>query len=127
MADRDDPEVIELWDEFHRIVNMSSRELRDWLLTAAADPDFEFPDEGDIGLDEIEDGLGEAVLDILGKRKVDLTDEDLDTMGRVVTRAERLLSDPPPRGAADDRWRHRLMSLGHDPLQGSTTGPADPF
>ena len=32
MADVDD----ELWDEFHRVVNMNSRELEEWLRTQAA-------------------------------------------------------------------------------------------
>ena len=30
----------ELWDEFHRVVNMTSRELEDWLRTQAADEDW---------------------------------------------------------------------------------------
>ena len=29
----------ELWNEFHRVVNMTSGELREWLLTRAADED----------------------------------------------------------------------------------------
>jgi hypothetical protein len=27
-----------LWDQFHRVVNMTSRELMDWLHTLAAEP-----------------------------------------------------------------------------------------
>jgi len=49
----------ELWDEFHRVVNMTSRELADWLRTR----------------DELEPVAGQA------------------------------------------HWRHKLMSLGHDPLK----------
>lgn len=36
----------ELWNEFHRVVNMSSRELGEWLRTRSAQPDAErFPDQ----------------------------------------------------------------------------------
>ncbi len=36
----------ELWEEFRRVVNMSSRELADWLRTCSASPDAEqLPDQ----------------------------------------------------------------------------------
>lgn len=40
-----------LWNEFHRLVNMTSRELEDWLRTDASAENTEaFPDEaGDLG------------------------------------------------------------------------------
>jgi len=56
----------ELWDEFHRVVNMSSRELADWLRTSSADPDSErLPDQAGTP-------TGQQVLHILGKRRTDL-------------------------------------------------------
>ena len=30
---RDNPEIARTWDTFHRLVNLTSPELRDWLLT----------------------------------------------------------------------------------------------
>ena len=30
-----DPDVADVWEDFHELVNMSSPELRDWLLTGA--------------------------------------------------------------------------------------------
>ena len=74
-----------LWDEFHRVVNMSSRELADWLRTRSADEEAEkFPDQA--GTE-----TGQRVLRILQKRRVDLTDDDEKTMRRVIDRihAER--------------------------------------
>jgi hypothetical protein len=59
----------ELWEEFHRVVNMTSRELRDRLI----------------------------VRTVHVERR-----EDLE----------------PTAGQA--AWRHKLMSIGHDPLE-----PAD--
>lgn len=106
----------ELWNEFHRVVNMTSRELSDWLRVRSADEATEkFPDQA--GSD-----TGRHVLAILGKRRVDLTKDDERVMRNVVERihAERR-SDLEPT-AGQDHWRHRLMTLGHDPLKGANDG-----
>jgi hypothetical protein len=101
----------DLWDEFHRVVNMTSRELRDWLMTQDAEPGTEaLPDQAG-------SPTGQRVLAVLGKRKVDLDAEDERVMRKVVDRvhAERREDLEPTAGQAP--WRHKLMSLGHDPLK----------
>jgi hypothetical protein len=101
----------ELWTEFHRVVNMSSRELSEWLRTRSAQPDTEaLPDQAGTP-------TGQRVLAILGKRRTDLDTEDVRVMRTVVDRvhAERREDLEPTQGQAG--WRHRLMSLGHDPLK----------
>ncbi len=101
----------ELWDEFHRVVNMTSRELDDWLRTRSADEDTEqLPDQA--GTE-----TGRHVLHILGKRRTDLSDDDVRVMQNVVDRilAERRDDLEPTAGEA--HWRYRLMSMGHDPLK----------
>jgi hypothetical protein len=102
----------ELWDEFHRVVNMSARELADWLRTSTAHPDTEdLPEHAG-------SSTGQQVLRILGKRRKDLNHEDLRVMRDVVKRvhAGRHRGDREA-GAGQSRWRHCLMSLGHDPLK----------
>jgi hypothetical protein len=101
----------DLWNEFHRVVNMSSRELSDWLRTVSAQPDNEtLPDQAGTP-------TGQQVLAILRKRRTDLDDDDVRAMRRVVDRihAERRADLEPAVGQA--HWRRRLMSLGHDPLK----------
>lgn len=101
----------ELWDEFHRVVNMSSRELSEWLRIRSADQDVEaLPEQA--GTE-----TGQHVLAILGKRRTDLSDDDVRVMRNVVDRvhAERRDDLEPTAGQAN--WRHRLMTLGHDPLK----------
>jgi len=101
----------ELWDEFHRVVNMTSRELADWVrVQSAGEETEELPDQAGRS-------LGRRVLGILGKRQVDLTDEDVDAMSKVVevVRRERGADLEPTAG--DDHWRRRLMAIGHDPLK----------
>jgi hypothetical protein len=101
----------ELWDEFHLVVNMTSPELRDWLAVQGADEETEnLPDQAG-------SHLGHRVLDILGKRRADLTPDDVDVMGLVVGRVRAERRDDLEPTAGDDAWRRRLMNVGHDPLQ----------
>ncbi|NED08311.1 DUF3140 domain-containing protein, partial [Streptomyces sp. SID6648] len=61
--------------------------------------------------------LGQHVLAILQKRRTDLTEDDLRAMRKVVdtvTSQTDLENEP----ASDDTGlRHRLMTVGHDPLK----------
>jgi hypothetical protein len=100
-----------LWDEFHRVVNMSSRELSEWLRTRSADERAEeLPDQA--GTE-----TGRRVLQILGKRRVDLNEDDEKTMRKVVDRIHAERRDDLEPTAGQDNWRHRLMTIGHDPLK----------
>ncbi|WP_327587752.1 DUF3140 domain-containing protein [Nonomuraea sp. NBC_00507] len=96
-----------LWEEFHRVVNMSSEELRAYLLADASDEES-FPPDPDLGIDE----LGRGVLHVLRKRKGDLTKDDLDVMRQVVELVETM------GDRTDDDSRRELMTVGHDPLRG---------
>ncbi|WP_084964425.1 DUF3140 domain-containing protein [Thermoactinospora rubra] len=97
-----------LWEEFHRVVNMTSEELRAFLL-ADASGETAFPADPDLGVG----GLGRGVLHILSKRKVDLTPDDLRVMRQVIEFVEERRGEDPKR----DEVRHELMSVGHDPLR----------
>jgi hypothetical protein len=111
MTDISEAELDELWNEFHAVVNMNSRELGDWLKTRSAGEETEeLPDQA--GTQN-----GRRVLEILGKRRVDVTGDDVRVMRKVIdtVTAERG-SDMDPT-AGEPHWRHRLMTLGHDPLK----------
>ena len=113
MNDRIPAEAELAWDEFHRVVNMTSDELRIWLLTDASGEEA-FPAEGaGPGVGE----LGARVVDVLRKRKVDLTESDTELMVEVVDFVEDRLENRPPNAERDEAWRHALMSVGHDPLR----------
>ncbi|MEV7081725.1 DUF3140 domain-containing protein [Streptomyces sp. NPDC093516] len=109
-------ELDALWEDFHRVVNMTSQELAAWLRVRDAEEATEpLPEQAGTA-------TGQHVLAILRKRRTDLTRDDLRVMREVVdTVTER--ADPenePVTGATagDTRRRHRLMTLGHDPLKG---------
>jgi hypothetical protein len=104
-------EIDALWDDFHRVVNMTSPELAAWLRVSDADESTEpLPDRA--GTE-----TGRHVLAILQKRRTDLTDDDLRVMEEVVDTVTAQ-TDPENEPSADyTPRRHRLMTLGHDPLK----------
>jgi Protein of unknown function (DUF3140) len=104
----------ELWEEFHRVVNMTSRELSEWLMVRSAGEETETPP------DQAGTETGQKVVHILGKRRSDLTDDDISVMEKVVTKVHQERREDLEPTAGQAHWRHKLMTLGHDPLK-----PAD--
>lgn len=101
----------ELWQRFHDAVNMTSRELIDWLGVKVE------LDAGQPGPDEPAP-LGQAVVQILGKRKTDLTGDDIAAMNEVLEIVEAETGGmSKDEIMADERRRHRLMTVGHDPAR----------
>src|SRR3954453_23772479 len=101
----------ELWAEFHRVVNMTSRELEEWLRTGDGGPETEpLPDEAG-------PPTGHQVLSVLRKRRSDVDGRDADVMRKVVDRVHSERRDDLEPTAGEAHWRHRLMSIGHDPLK----------
>ena len=107
----DAPDIDGLWDDFHRVVNMNSRELREWLQTESAGENADGLPE-DAG-----DPTGQQVVAVMSKRKQDLTDDDIAVMRDVVDTITAERGADMDTKAGDTAWRHRLMSLGHDPLK----------
>lgn len=60
--------------------------------------------------------VGERVTGVLGKRRGDLTVDDVGAMRAVVAFVGREHPDPDSGDLSDDAWRRRLMDVGHDPL-----------
>jgi hypothetical protein len=112
IPERTDPEMNEIWERFHSYVNVTSAQLRDWLLTRASGEDS-FGVPADRALPQ----PGKSILAVLGKRKVDLTGGDVQLMRDTIAQIEDLLAARPAVDGADDDWRHSLMDLGHDPLR----------
>ncbi len=111
MADIPPEELDALWHDFHRVVNMTSRELEEWLMTRSAGENAEkLPDEA--GTEK-----GRRVLAVLQKRRTDLTDDDIRVMRRTVETISAERRDDLEPTAGQSNWRHRLMTLGHDPLK----------
>ena len=108
---RVEPEVEQLWQDFHGCVNLSSEQLRDWLLTQGSG-EAAFGADPHLGLPQ----PGRRILAVLRKRKVDLTADDIQVMRETVAEVADLLDSRPADGPRDEEWRRALLDLGHDPL-----------
>ena len=110
MEDRIPVDVEVAWDSFHQVINMTSEELRAWLLSGAPD-DAALPGEPDLGLPD----LGRQVVELLRKRKVELTQRDANVMEQVVDFVLTQEAEGPDE--SDEEWRRSLMTVGHDPMR----------
>lgn len=110
-----DPVIDEAWEDFHAVVNMSGQELRAWLLTDASGENAFSSDSAHPVWRK-----GEDVVNLLNKRRTDATQADLELMGEVTEFVRDQLADPRRE---DAQWRHRLMSVGHDPLSPDSARP----
>jgi hypothetical protein len=117
--DRTDPDFVQVWEQFHALVNMAAPELRDWLLTTPDGVDTYAP-EPDIDVH----ALGLRVLQVKDKRRMDVTTADVDLMREVTDLIRGRLRNPPESDVHDEPWRDTLMTLGHDPTRDdSPRGP----
>ncbi len=100
-------------EEFREAVNMSAKELEDWLQT----------DESK-GVGQ-KDGGGESkghesgcrIVEILEKDEDGITDDDVDHMRRVVSYVHRHQAQRSEGDVEHSNWRHSLLNWGHDPLK----------
>lgn len=106
--DRDDTR-----EEFRKVVNMTASELRDWLDT----DESRAVGQKNGGGESTGRHSGRRIVEILGRKKGDLTDDDYAHMRKVVGYAHRHLEQRPDGDVTETRWRYSLMNWGHDPLK----------
>ena len=100
-------------DEFKESVNMTRRELEDWLET----DESQSVGQSDGGGESKGHESGRKIVEILGKNKSDYTDDDVDHMQRVVSYVHRHQAQKPSGDLEDSTWRYSLLNWGHDPLK----------
>ena len=109
MAKDDDRQQI--IGEFEDSVNMTRKELEEWLGT---------DESKSVGQGEGESKgheSGRRIVKLLEKNKSDLTDDDVDHMKRVDAYVKRHLGQGPKGDVENSNWRYSLMNWGHDPLK----------
>src|SRR5215212_808909 len=107
---KSDEQVVEDFDD---AVNMSSKELEEWLETEESKE----VGQKNGGSESKGHESGRKIVEILGKDRSDYTEEDLDHMRRVVSYVHRHQAQQPEKNVEDSRWRYSLMNWGHDPLK----------
>lgn len=98
-------------EAFDAAVNMSPKQLQDWLDTEASKSSGQGADKGE----STGHKSGRAIVSIKRKKVSDLTDEDYAEMKRVTGYVHRHLAQRPEGDVTDTPWRHSLMNWGHDP------------
>ena len=110
MAKDDDRQQI--IGDFDEAVNMTPKELEEWLET----DESKSVGQSDGGGESKGHESGRKIVEILGKNKSAYTDDDLEHMKRVSAYVKRHLGQGP-NNVEDSRWRYSLMNWGHDPLK----------
>jgi hypothetical protein len=99
------------WDDFHKIVNMTARELEKWLKTDESKSVGQKKDGGE----STGHASGRRIVKILEAKRGDLSDDDYAHMRKVVGYAKRHLAQKPSGDDKNTAWRYSLMNWGHDP------------
>ena len=107
---KSDEQVVE---EFDEAVNMSRKELEDWLETEESNE----VGQKDGGGESKGHESGRKIVEILRKDNSDYTDDDIEHMRRVVSYVHRHQAQRPQDDVEDSNWRYSLMNWGHDPLK----------
>jgi DNA-directed RNA polymerase specialized sigma subunit len=110
MAKDDRQQTIE---EFEDAVNMTPKELEEWLQT----DESKSVGQSDSGGESKGHESGRRIVETKNKKKSDYTDDDIDHMRRVVSYVHRHRSQKPSGDVKDSNWRYSLLNWGHDPLK----------
>jgi len=99
--------------EFDEVVNMTPKELDEWLQTRES----RSVGQSDSGGESKGHESGLKIVEIKHKKKTDYTDDDIEHMKRVNGYVKRHLGQGPKKDPEDSKWRYSLMNWGHDPLK----------
>jgi hypothetical protein len=97
---------------FGEAVNMTARELEEWLGTEES-----LSVGQSDGGESVGHSSGRRIVELLRTRKDDLTDDDVAHMRKVVGYVHRHIEQRPSGDVTRTRWRYSLMNWGHDPLK----------
>jgi DNA topoisomerase VI subunit B len=103
----------QVMEEFDEAVNMSARELEEWLQTEESRE----VGQKDDGNESRGHEAGRRIVEILEKDEEDIGKDDVDHMRRVVSYVHRHQAQEPEEDVQDSRWRYSSMNWSHDPLK----------
>jgi Protein of unknown function (DUF3140) len=92
-------------EEFNDAVNMTPKELEEWLQTEES----KSVGQSDGGGESKGHESGRRIVDIKRKNKSDYTDDDVEHMKRVNSYVKRHLGQGPKNNPEDSKWRYSLV------------------
>ena len=93
---------------------MTAAQLKKWLETDES-KQVCFKNEG--AKESIGHKMAQTIIEILGKKKKDHSEEDVKQMAKVVGYIHRHQAERPGGDVKETPWRYSLMNWGHDPLK----------
>ncbi|HYZ70638.1 MAG TPA: DUF3140 domain-containing protein [Thermoleophilaceae bacterium] len=109
MADKSPDQIRE---EFDDAVNMTPKELEEWLETDESQSVGQ-----DDGGESTGHKSGRRIVEILRKKEGDIDEDDFEHMNKVQGYIARHVKQRPSGDVESSRWRYSLMNWGHDPLK----------
>jgi hypothetical protein len=107
----------ETYRMFRECVNLSASELERHLATDESKAVGQKTDEGE---ESTGHQSGRKIVQILHKKKDELSEGDYQHMGRVVSYVKRHSAQRPDDPTPDSAWVLSLKNWGHDPLKGGS-------
>ncbi|GAA4008679.1 DUF3140 domain-containing protein [Sphingomonas swuensis] len=107
----------EVTKEFHDAVNMTPAALEKWLDSEHSKEVGDSHAPGGSGGESTGHKSGRRIVELLRKKKADLSDGDLAHMRKVSGYVHRHLAQKPDGDVSESKWRYSLMNWGHDPLK----------
>lgn len=101
-------------DDFDEAVNMTAKQIEDWLESDESHSVGQKEHEGD---ESTGHASGRRIVTLRGMKRADYTDDDLAHMRKVTGYVHRHLAQRPEGDVSETAWRYSLMNWGHDPLQ----------
>ncbi|MEX1024398.1 MAG: DUF3140 domain-containing protein [Planctomycetota bacterium] len=98
--------------DFDDAVNMAPKELETWL---ESDESKRVGQKN--GGESVGHRSGRRIVELKRKKKVELDDDDIAHMRKVVGYVHRHLAQRPQGDVEETPWRYSLMNWGHDPLK----------
>ncbi|MEV6376509.1 DUF3140 domain-containing protein [Micromonospora musae] len=111
--------------EFSDAVNMKPGELSKWLETDES-KHVGWRKKGTKAGESVGHESGRRILDLLRRKRAELSEADFRHMRRVVGYVRRHMAQRPSGDVRDTKWRFSLMNWGHDPLKGPLPPPGGP-
>lgn len=109
----EDKEKDEIYREFNDKVNMSPKELEEWLQTDEAKSSGQGSERGkSTGYQS-----GEKIVRIKHKKKAELSESDYKHMQKVNGYIARHRAQQPDKDIQTSTWRYSLKNWGHDPCK----------
>ncbi|MEV1330017.1 DUF3140 domain-containing protein [Micromonospora costi] len=111
--------------EFTEAVNMKPRELSTWLETDES-KHVGWRRKGSRGGESVGHESGRKIIDLLRRKRADLSEADFRHMRKVIGYVRRHMAQRPSGDVRNTRWRWSLMNWGHDPLKAPLPPPGGP-